>query len=152
MGSARSVDGGLLSGIDGCGFGLLIVQRCSSCCEWLVGVRWIWPDRAVAVGCCRWLEWLEWSVGVGWTVACGLAMGKTDDEDGADRCCPDDIDGDNCRRAGARSSTDGDDSRTELMVGRFAAGGRRVDGEMGFNPSEFGRSCWPRLDHMDPGH
>ncbi|KAL6000953.1 hypothetical protein ACLOJK_006680 [Asimina triloba] len=48
----------------------------------------------------------------------GLAMGKTDDEDGADRCCPDGIDGDDCRRAGARSSADGDDSRTELMGSR----------------------------------
>ncbi|KAL5994068.1 hypothetical protein ACLOJK_034939 [Asimina triloba] len=75
-----------------------------------------------------------------------------DDEGGAHRCCPDDIDGDDCRRAGARSSTDDDDSRTELMVGQFAAGGRRVDGEMGFNPSKFGRSCWPASNRMDPGH
>ncbi|KAL6009432.1 hypothetical protein ACLOJK_022661, partial [Asimina triloba] len=94
--------------------------RCGFCCERLVGVRWIWLDRAVAVGRCK---WVEWSVGVGWTVARGLAMVKTDDEDGADRCCPDGIDGDDCHRAGARSSTDGDDSGTELMVGWFAAGG-----------------------------
>ncbi|KAL5988867.1 hypothetical protein ACLOJK_026969 [Asimina triloba] len=81
-----------------------------------------------------------------------LAMGKMDDEDGVDRCCPDGIDGEDCRRAGARSSTDSDDSRTELMGGQFTAGGRRVDGEMGFNPSEFGRSCWPGSDRMDLGH
>ncbi|KAL6002596.1 hypothetical protein ACLOJK_022815 [Asimina triloba] len=37
---------------------------------------------------------------------------------GMDRCCPDGIDGDDCRRAGARSSADGDDSRTELMGSR----------------------------------
>ncbi|KAL6009204.1 hypothetical protein ACLOJK_022431 [Asimina triloba] len=44
--------------------------------------------------------------------------------------------------SGGRANDHGDGGGGWLLVG----------GEMGFNPSGFGRSCWPRLDRMDPGY